>query len=70
MRGYFGCPFINSGQGACDLDGPREYLCEHCLTALVRSERPEGWSPVVKKDKETASAQANPSLDNVKDKPS
>ena len=50
MRCYYDCPLIDSGQGACDIDGPREYLCEHCLTALVRSERPAGWSPVVRKD--------------------
>lgn len=29
----------------CDLNGPREHMCETCLTYVVRKARPNGWSP-------------------------
>jgi hypothetical protein len=42
---------------ACNLNGPREELCEVCLTYLVRLERPANWTPRVKKaDPELTSA--------------
>ncbi len=54
---FYSCPHDTPDDpmgclGACDLDGPRDQLCIHCLTKLVQEERPANWSPRVKKVKE------------------
>ena len=50
---YNGCSWLKEDGMPCDLDGNRSYLCEACLSYLIKQERPEGWSPrVPKKDTE------------------
>lgn len=37
----------------CDLGGSREFMCEVCLTYVIRRDRPAGWTPRVKASKST-----------------
>ena len=48
-RHYHGCPDEKYGM-ACDLDSDRTNMCSVCLQYLIRLERPEGWSPLVKRE--------------------
>jgi hypothetical protein len=46
---YYGCSWLRDNMEPCDLDGDRSYMCEECLSHLLKCERPPGWSPRVKR---------------------